>query len=100
LNARRLGATTTTRGLHIQAERDTEWYPTGVKISDADLAALPLTRTSGTVTLHAAPRRSINFAVSPWLRKSSLTWEVRLAKQHPTIDWQSSVLLRRVPRSR
>jgi len=39
-----IGATTTTKGLRIKAERDTEWYPTGVKITDAELAALPLTR--------------------------------------------------------
>jgi len=39
-----IGATTTTKGLRIKAERDTEWYPTGVKTSDAELAALPLTR--------------------------------------------------------
>jgi hypothetical protein len=38
-----IGATTTRTGLKIKAERDTEWYPTGVKISDADMAALPLT---------------------------------------------------------
>nr|MDQ6949905.1 ISAzo13 family transposase [Actinomycetota bacterium] len=39
-----IGATTTTKGLRIKAERDTERYPTGVKITDAELAALPLTR--------------------------------------------------------
>ena len=39
-----IGATTTTKGLRIKAERDTEWYPVGVKISDAEMAALPLTR--------------------------------------------------------
>jgi hypothetical protein len=39
-----IGATTTTKGLRIKAERDTEWYPVGVKISDAEMAALPLDR--------------------------------------------------------
>ena len=39
-----IGATTTTKGLRIKAERDTEWYPVGVKISDAEMDALPLTR--------------------------------------------------------
>ena len=39
-----IGATTTTKGLRIKAERDTEWYPIGVKISDAEMDALPLTR--------------------------------------------------------
>ena len=37
-----IGATTTKTGLKIKAKRDTEWYPTGVKITDAALAALPL----------------------------------------------------------
>ena len=39
-----IAATTTETGLRIEAQRDTEWYPTGVKISDAELAALPLVR--------------------------------------------------------
>jgi hypothetical protein len=34
--------TTTTTGLTIQAAHDPEWYPTGVKITDQQLAALPL----------------------------------------------------------
>jgi hypothetical protein len=37
-------ATTTETGLQIRAERDTESYETGVKISDAEMDALPLTR--------------------------------------------------------
>lgn len=61
-----IGAATTTKGLRLKAERDTEWYPVGVKISDAEMAALPLTRHDwhGDWELHAAPCRSINFAVS------------------------------------
>ncbi len=39
-----ISATTTESGLKIKAQRDMEWYPTGVKISDATLAALPLHR--------------------------------------------------------
>jgi Rhodopirellula transposase DDE domain len=38
-----IAATTTETGLRIRAERDTEWYPTGVKITDAEMSALPLT---------------------------------------------------------
>jgi transposase len=38
-----IGATTTTSGLTIKAERDTNWYPNGVKITDEELAAVPLT---------------------------------------------------------
>jgi hypothetical protein len=34
--------TTTTTGLTIQAAYDPNWYPTGVKVTDAELAALPL----------------------------------------------------------
>ncbi len=38
-----ISATTTKTGLRIKAERDTDWYPTGVRISDTELAALPVT---------------------------------------------------------
>jgi hypothetical protein len=34
--------TTTTTGLTIQAGLDPEWYPTGVKITDRQFAALPI----------------------------------------------------------
>ena len=37
-----IGATTTTKGLSIQCAYDPTWYPTGVKITDAQLAALPI----------------------------------------------------------
>ena len=37
-----ISATTTTTGLTIQADYDANWYPKGVKITDAELAALPL----------------------------------------------------------
>jgi hypothetical protein len=39
-----IGATTTRTGLKIRAELDRGAYPTGVKVSDAELAAVPLTR--------------------------------------------------------
>ncbi len=38
-----IGATTTREGLQVQAERDTAAYPTKIKVSDADLAAVHLT---------------------------------------------------------
>jgi len=38
-----ISATATTTGLTIQAAYDPEWYPKGVKITDAELAAVPLT---------------------------------------------------------
>jgi hypothetical protein len=39
-----ISATTTETGLTIRAERDTEWYQKSVKISDTEMAALPLAR--------------------------------------------------------
>jgi hypothetical protein len=51
-----IGATTTTKGLRIRAERDNGYYETGVKVSDKELAALPLTAMSftgsGTIRSH------------------------------------------------
>ena len=38
-----IGATTTRTGLKVHAELDRGRYPTGVKVSDAELAAVPLT---------------------------------------------------------
>jgi hypothetical protein len=37
-----ISATATTTGLTIQAAHDPNWYPTGVKVSDVELAAVPL----------------------------------------------------------
>ncbi len=37
-----IAATTTTTGLRVEAERDQGSYPTGIKVSDAELAAVPL----------------------------------------------------------
>ena len=37
-----ISATATTTGLTIQAGYDPNWYPTGIKISDTELAAVPL----------------------------------------------------------
>ena len=37
-----ISATTTKTGLTIQADYDPNWYPTGVKITDKQLAAVPL----------------------------------------------------------
>ena len=39
-----ISATTTRTGLTIRAEADTNRYETGVKVSDAELATVPLTR--------------------------------------------------------
>lgn len=37
-----ISGTATTTGLTIQADYDSNWYPKGVKISDAELSAVPL----------------------------------------------------------
>src|SRR5437764_2583341 len=39
-----IGATTTATGLTVTATLDTASYPTGIKISDQEMAALPITR--------------------------------------------------------
>jgi Rhodopirellula transposase DDE domain len=38
------GGTTTRTGLKVHAELDNGTYPSGIKISDAQMAALPITR--------------------------------------------------------
>jgi hypothetical protein len=37
-----ISATTTDTGLSIQAAYDPNWYPTGIKITDRQLATVPL----------------------------------------------------------
>ena len=37
-----ISATTTDTGLTVHAAHDPEWYPKGIRISDAELAAVPL----------------------------------------------------------
>ena len=37
-----IGATTTRKGLTVQADLDEGYYPRGVKITDNELAAVPL----------------------------------------------------------
>jgi hypothetical protein len=39
-----IAATTTTSGLTVQASHDSNWYERGIKITDTELAALPITR--------------------------------------------------------
>ena len=39
-----IGATTNAKGLKVQAHRDSGYYPIGVKVTKAELAAVPLTR--------------------------------------------------------
>ena len=39
-----IGATTTRAGLKVRAELDEGHYPTGTKVTDSELAGVPLTR--------------------------------------------------------
>jgi Rhodopirellula transposase DDE domain len=39
-----IGATTTNKGLAVRAELDTNTYPAGIKVSDAEMAALAIHR--------------------------------------------------------
>jgi hypothetical protein len=39
-----IAATTTKTGLRVRAELDQGYYPTGIKVTDAELAAVPITR--------------------------------------------------------
>ena len=39
-----ISATTTEKGLTIRAEEDLNYYETGTKVSDSELAAVPLRR--------------------------------------------------------
>jgi hypothetical protein len=50
-----ISATTTETGLQIRAAQDTRWYPKGVKITDAEMDALLLTRHDWNYTLAPTP---------------------------------------------
>ncbi|MBL1102047.1 ISAzo13 family transposase [Streptomyces sp. 205] len=54
-----IAATTTRTGLAVHAELDTHRYPTGIQVTDAELAALPITRHrfhgDWNYTLHPQP---------------------------------------------
>jgi Rhodopirellula transposase DDE domain len=57
-----IGATTTDTGLTVTATLDTGSYPIGIKISDREMAALPITRDEfhddWNYTLHPTPRHA------------------------------------------
>lgn len=64
-----IAATTTRTGLRVSAALDTNTYPTGVRIGDAEMAALPLTRHAfhgdWNYALHPQPRPAVPAARSP-----------------------------------
>ncbi|WP_308315313.1 ISAzo13 family transposase [Streptomyces sp. ISL-100] len=76
-----IAATTTRTGLRVDAELDTNTYPTGVRIGDAEMAALPLTRHAfhgdWNYVLHLQPG-----PVTPAAR----------APQTPTPKWDQALL--------
>jgi hypothetical protein len=80
-----INATTTRTGLRVHAELDTDTYPTGVRISDRQLAALPLDRHTWhgnwNYTLRPEPFTLINDAPDPFDQPSpDLAW-----LRHPTL---------------
>ncbi|MFI7301380.1 ISAzo13 family transposase [Streptomyces sp. NPDC050121] len=74
-----IAATTTRTGLRVTAELDTNTYPTGVAIDDAEMAALPLTR-------HAF-HGDWNYALHPQPAPAILA-----APQAPTPEWDQALL--------
>lgn len=62
-------ATTTRTGLRVSAALDTNTCPTGVRIGEAEMAALPLTRHAfhgdWNYALHPQPRPAVPAARSP-----------------------------------
>lgn len=76
-----IAATTTRTGLRVRAELDTNTYPTGVRIEDARMAALPLTRHAfhgdWNYVLHPHPAPPIPAARAP---------------QTPAPEWDQALL--------
>ncbi|WP_328432711.1 ISAzo13 family transposase [Streptomyces sp. NBC_00453] len=64
-----IAATTTRTGLRVSAALDTNTYPTGVRIAEAEMAALPLTRHAfhgdWNYALHPQPRPAVPMARAP-----------------------------------
>jgi len=76
-----IAATTTRTGLRVTAGLDTNTYPTGVRIGDAEMAALPLTRHAfhgdWNYALHPQPSPAAPAARSP---------------QEPAPQWDQALL--------
>ncbi|MCX4515830.1 ISAzo13 family transposase [Streptomyces sp. NBC_01619] len=74
-----IAATTTRTGLRVHAELDTGAYPTGLRVGDRQMDALPLTRHTWhgdwNYTLRPEPYAEINEAPDPFDQPSpDLTW--------------------------
>ncbi|WP_030742550.1 ISAzo13 family transposase [Streptomyces sp. NRRL F-5135] len=85
-----IAATTTRTGLRVRAELDTNTYPTGIHIGDADMAALPLTRHvfhgDWNYALHPQPCPAIPAAGAP--QTSAPEWDKDLLSD-PTLTGMS-----------
>ncbi len=75
-----IAATTNRSGLTVHAELDTGTYPTGVRIGDADMAAIPLTRH----TFHG----DWNYTLHPQLADTSPTTD----RLEPASHWNKEIL--------
>ncbi|MFJ6117947.1 ISAzo13 family transposase [Streptomyces sp. NPDC092129] len=75
-----IAATTTRTGLSVSAALDTNTYPTGVRIGDAEMAGLPLTRHvfhgDWNYALHPQPRPAVPVAQAP--HAPALQWDQAL----------------------
>jgi hypothetical protein len=92
-----IAATTTRTGLRVHAELDTDTYPLGVKISDEQLAALPLTlhdwhgdwnytlHHHALTTPHSAPTATTPAHRPP--RRDSTTWTAPALTGMTPDDW-------------
>ena len=62
-----IGATTTTTGLTVHCELDTSHYPKGIAVSDAEMAALNITRARlpRRVELHHPPSQQLRWSGYP-----------------------------------
>ncbi|MFF5715245.1 ISAzo13 family transposase [Streptomyces sp. NPDC012756] len=76
-----IAATTTRTGLRVVSRLDTNAYPTGVKVGDAEMTALPLTRH----TFHG----DWNYALHP---QAAPTVPAARAPQEPARQWDQALL--------
>jgi hypothetical protein len=76
-----IAATTTRTGLRVKAELDTNTYPTGIGVGDAEMAALPLTRH----TFHG----EWNYALHP---QPSPVIPAARSGRPPTSQWHPALL--------
>ncbi len=74
-----IAATTTATGLTVRAALDTGTYPTGIKISDAQLAALPLS--------HHGWHGDWNYTLHPHLRAAQPPAPPPPACPRPSLAW-------------